>query len=182
MANIRTALSDSERGDGEATSNSSCAVICPPHSPNGSKTINVPYYNSQNLMSVYNWVQFLQRDNTFRYNHRQLKLRTEDSHARVRELGSIRCFNVTSANVVRFLSKFVHIIIQVYGTMVANMVIVRFIFTILLSMTQCSPVIVHVLRGICSCVVRMFHRLLCNVWTFSCQHLDTYSYKHMKQR
>src|SRR6218665_137403 len=48
-------------------------------------------------------------------DHRHLKLRTEDSHARVHELGSIRFFNVTSANVVAFLPKFVHKIIQVCG-------------------------------------------------------------------
>ena len=46
--------------------------------------------------------------------HRRLKQRTVVSHALVRELGSIRFFNVTSANMVRFLPKFVHIIIQVY--------------------------------------------------------------------
>src|SRR6218665_3787999 len=63
---------------------------------------------------------------------------------RIRELGSIRFFNVISANVVRFLPKFVHIIIQVYGTMVANLVTVLFIFTILLSTTRCCPMILHV--------------------------------------
>ena len=80
--------------------------------------------------------------------HRHLKLRTEGSHARVGELGSIRLFNVTSASVVRILPKFVHIIIQVYGTMVANLVIVRFIFTILLNMACCCPVILHVFQAL----------------------------------
>src|SRR6218665_3340836 len=61
------------------------------------------------------------------YAHRRLKLRTEGSHARVRELGSIRFFNVTSENKVRFLPKFVHIIIQVYGTTAANLVIVDYV-------------------------------------------------------
>jgi len=42
-------------------------------------------------------------------------LRTEGSHARVRESGSIRFFNVTSANVVRFLPKFVHIITSIWN-------------------------------------------------------------------
>ena len=36
-----------------------------------------------------------------------------DNHAQVRKLGSIRYFKVTSANVVRFMPNFVHIIIQV---------------------------------------------------------------------
>jgi len=65
-------------------------------------------------------------------------------------LGCIRLFNVTSANVVRFFPKFVglHIIIQVHGTTVANLVIVWFIFTMLLNMTRCWPVILHALRGI----------------------------------
>ena len=44
--------------------------------------------------------------------------------ARVRELGSIRFLNVTSANVDRFLRKCVHIIIQVRGTIVAKLVLV----------------------------------------------------------
>jgi len=69
-------------------------------------------------------------------------------HARVHELGSIRFFNVTSANVVYFLPKCVHLVIQVYATTVAMVVIVQFIFTILLNMTRCCPVILHVLRGI----------------------------------
>ena len=40
--------------------------------------------------------------------HRHLELRTEGSHARVCELGSIRLFNVTSANEFHFLPNFVH--------------------------------------------------------------------------
>ena len=80
--------------------------------------------------------------------HRHLKLRTEGSHARVHELWSIRFLNVTSANVVHFLPTFIHIIIQVYATMVANLVIVWFIFTNLLNMTRCCPVILYVLRNI----------------------------------
>src|SRR6218665_3709051 len=35
-----------------------------------------------------------------------LKLRTEGRRSRVRELGSIQLFNVTSANVVHFFTKF----------------------------------------------------------------------------
>ena len=88
---------------------------------------------------------------------------------------------------VYFLHKFVHIITQVYGTVVANLVIglVRFIFTILLNMTRCCPVILHVLRGICSCVVWMFHGLLCNfckcgrflaiVWTHTHIHVSIWN-------
>src|SRR6218665_1660105 len=61
---------------------------------------------------------------------------------------------------VNFLPQFVHGHIQGYETTAANLVIVRFIFTVLLNMTRCCPVILHVLQGICSCVV--FHELLCN--------------------
>ena len=42
--------------------------------------------------------------------HRHLKLSTESSHAWVHSI-----FNVISANVVYFLPKYIHIIIQVYG-------------------------------------------------------------------
>ena len=58
------------------------------------------------------------------WKHRHLKLRTAGSHARVRELGSIRLFNVTSENVVRFWPNCLRIVTQVHGTMVANLVVI----------------------------------------------------------
>ena len=56
--------------------------------------------------------------------HRQLKQRTVVGHARVRELESIQFVNITSANVVRFLSTFSHIILKVYETPAANLVMI----------------------------------------------------------
>ena len=76
------------------------------------------------------------------------ELRTEGRRSRVRELGSIQRFNVTSANVVRFLPNFLHLVIQAYGTTVENLIMILFIFTILLNMTRSCPVLLHVLRGI----------------------------------
>jgi len=79
--------------------------------------------------------------------HRHLKLRTEGKQSRVCKLGSIQLFNVTSANVVRFLPNLSHIIIQVYGTKVVNLVMIRFIFMILLGMICCCPLILHVFQA-----------------------------------
>ena len=76
------------------------------------------------------------------------KLRTEGRRFRVRELGSIQLFNVTSVNVVRFLPNSVFIKIQVYGIMVANLVLIWFIFTILLNMIRWCPVILHVFQAL----------------------------------
>src|SRR6218665_2407963 len=121
-------------------------------------------------------------------NHRHLKLRTGGSHARGHEFRSIRFFNVglTSANGVRFLRNFVKIIIQVYRAMLANLVLTSFIFTILLKMIRFSPVVLHVLRGIClvmyecstNCCVTSATVV---VFLPKCIHIS-YSYEHMEQR
>jgi len=42
--------------------------------------------------------------------------------SQVRKLVFIGFFNVTSANVVHFLPNFLHVIRQVYGTMVVNFI------------------------------------------------------------
>jgi len=60
----------------------------------------------------------------YRIHHRHLKLRTGGRRSRVRKLVSIQLFNVTSANVVHFPPNFAHIIIQVYGTKVVNLVMI----------------------------------------------------------
>jgi len=119
--------------------------------------------------------------------HRRLKSRTAVSHAWVCELGNIRFFNVTSAKVVRFLSKFVHIIIQVNGTMAAHLVIKNVSYinhfithdTLLSSDFTCItrymtyPVFLYNCSTDC-CVTSQ----MCSV---SCQNLYTYSYKHVEQ-
>ena len=61
-------------------------------------------------------------------------------------MGPFNLFNVTKANVIRFLPDVVHINIQVYETKVENLIMVRFIFTILLNMIRCFSVILHVFQ------------------------------------
>ena len=70
------------------------------------------------------WCKSYNVNNNLYFNRRHLKLRTESRRSRVRELWSIKLFIVTSANVVRFMPNFVHIIVRVYEAKVANLVMI----------------------------------------------------------
>jgi hypothetical protein len=66
--------------------------------------------------------------------HRPLKIRTDGSHARVRELGSIGIFSifaVTLSKMVSLLPNFEHKLPQTTQTNLTNLVIVRFLLPVL---------------------------------------------------
>ena len=68
------------------------------------------------------------------YNHRLLKIRTDGSQSRVRELGSIGIFSIlsiTSPKVVRLLQNFVHTLPHTIETNSANLVAASFLLTYL---------------------------------------------------
>jgi len=76
-------------------------------------------------------VTFRYRDH-MRWNHRPLKLRTDGGQSRVRELGSIDLFVVTSLKMNQLSPNFEHKFPIVYGILAANFFALRSAFPVLL--------------------------------------------------
>lgn len=120
-----------------------------------------------------------------------LKLRTKGRNAQVRKVGSIPYFSVACANVFRFQPKFLYIIIQVYGTKVAKLLMLSFLFMIifikhytLLSSYSYTYYEVYDLYSApvlnkCCTALHWLHWLqqMCSV---SCQHFYAWSHKYME--
>jgi len=77
-------------------------------------------------------------------NHRHLKLRTDGGYARVRELGSIYVFVVTSLKMNQLSPNFEHKFPIMYGILAANFLALWFAFPVLL-----WPSVIRLAEGHC---------------------------------